>query len=136
MMICCPAKSGQYYYYTCNSHFRQGKHACDSKSVAKDMLEAFVIERLKQNLLTEENLAELVKLTNEEIKQGKSQYREKLLAIDAQLEALKGKLDKLYDALESGMLDLSDLAPRIKEMKSQIDKLENTRADLADGKQR
>ncbi len=100
------------------------------------MLEAFVIERLKQNLLTEENLAELVKLTNEEIKQGKSQYREKLLAIDAQLEALKGKLDKLYDALESGMLDLSDLAPRIKEMKSQIDKLENTRADLADGKQR
>jgi site-specific DNA recombinase len=40
-------------------------------------------------------------------------------------------LGKLYDALETGKLALDDLAPRIKQLKAEIDSLEATRSDMA-----
>ena len=82
------------------------------------------------NLLTEDNLRELVKLTNEEISQAKEQYEERLAVIEAQLEDLRRRLHKLYDALETGKLDVEDLAPRIKKLKTQTDDLEEKRVDL------
>ena len=42
----------------------------------------------------------------------------------------KRRLDKLYDALESGQLEIGDLAPRIKDVKSKIDGLENKQDEL------
>ena len=41
--------------------------------------------------------------------------------LEKQLETLQTKLDKFYQILETGKLDLNDLPPRIKELKHQID---------------
>ena len=87
---------------------------------------------MKTNILTEENLAELVELTNEEIAQAKGEYGERMAVIDGQLEDLRGRLDKLYNALETGKLEMKDLAPRIKQLKAQIDDLEGKRLDFAE----
>jgi site-specific DNA recombinase len=81
-------------------------------------IKGFVVDRIKANLLTEDNLRELVKLTNEEIGQAKEQYEERLAVIEAQLEDVRRRLHKLYDALETGKLEVEDLAPRIKELKA------------------
>jgi hypothetical protein len=51
-------------------------------------------------------------LTNEEIGHAKDQYEERLGVIEAQLEALRRRLHKLCDALETGKLDVADLAPQ------------------------
>jgi site-specific DNA recombinase len=40
------------------------------------------------------------------------------------------RLHKLYDALETGKLEVEDLAPRIKELKAQTDDLEEKRVNL------
>jgi chromosome segregation ATPase len=72
----------------------------------------------------------LIKLTNEVIGQAKEEYEERLGVIEGQLADLRGRLHKLYDALETGKLDVEDLAPRIKELKAQMDKLEEKRLDL------
>jgi site-specific DNA recombinase len=71
-------------------------------------------------------------LTNEEISHAKDQYEERLGVIEAQLEDLRRRLHKLYDALETGKLDMEDLAPRIKELKAQTDGLEEKRSDLVE----
>jgi site-specific DNA recombinase len=89
-----------------------------SQLIDKERIEGFVFDRIKANLLTEDNLRELVKLTNEEISQAKEQYEERLAVIEAQFEDLRWRLHKLYDALETGKLDVEDLAPRIKELKA------------------
>ncbi|MGC8834398.1 MAG: hypothetical protein ACP5R4_10125, partial [Armatimonadota bacterium] len=47
-----------------------------------------------------------------------------------QLGDLRERLHKLYNALEIGKLDVEDLAPRIKELRGQIDELEGKRLDL------
>ena len=52
-----------------------------------------------------------------------------LAVINVQLEDVRRRLHKLYDALETGRLDLEDLAPRIKELKAQVDDLEQKRID-------
>ncbi len=89
-----------------------------------------ILDCIKANLLTEANLRELVTLTNEEISQAKEQYEERLAVIDAQVEDVRRRLHKLYDALETGKLDVEDLAPRIRELKAQMDNLDEKRVDL------
>ena len=43
---------------------------------------------------------------------------------------VEAELHKLYDALETGKLNVEDLAPRIKELKAQADEVEGKRIDL------
>ena len=131
-MVGCAAKSSRFFYYACHRYLKQGKDVCPAKLVNKDRLEKLVIDRVKANILTEENLTSLVKLTNEEIRQTKDENREKLSVIDGQSERLRHRLDKLYDTLETGKLEMEHLAPRIKELKGQLDKLEGKRIDLAE----
>ena len=128
-MVGCSAKSSQFFYYACQNYRKRGKHVCDAKSINKDTLESFVIDRVRANILTEENLTELVRMTNEEISQASSLYEEQLAVMDGQLEDLRGRLHRLYDALETGKLEVGDLAPRITALKSQIDELQNRRFD-------
>ena len=82
-----------------------------ARLIMQEKIESFVIERIKADLLTEDNLRELVKLTNEEISQAKEEYEDRLGVIEGQLADLREKLPKLYDALETGQLDREDLAP-------------------------
>ncbi len=80
------------------SVFKHGKDVCDARLISKDRLEAFVIDRVKANILTEENLAVLVRLANEEIGQAKNEYEDRLAVIDSHL--VRERLHKLYSALE------------------------------------
>lgn len=52
-------------------------------------------------------------------------------AVAAQLADAKRKLDNLYRAIEDGALDLSILAPRIRDVKSQVDELTAKQGALA-----
>jgi len=47
-------------------------------NVLRGMSESFVIDRIKQYILTEQNLEELVKLTNEELAQTCDEERDRL----------------------------------------------------------
>ncbi|MFH1513929.1 MAG: recombinase family protein [bacterium] len=60
------AKSGKFFYYICQNNEKKGKNGCNARLINKGKLEEFIIDRLKLNILTEDNLSELVKLTNEE----------------------------------------------------------------------
>ena len=134
-MIGRSAKSHRHYYYTCNRQFKQGTNGCGAKALPKERLERFVIEQIKSRVLNDDWLEELVRLVNVELDASHSAYRERLDAIDAELADARVRLTRLYDVLETGKLNLDDLAPRIKEMKARIDGLSKTRllveADLA-----
>jgi len=129
-MIGRSAKSHQYYYYMCSRSFKQGKDVCDAKILPKEKLERLVIEQLQSKVLTEENLEELVKLVNEELQSASSWLRERQDAVDAELKDIKARLSRLYEVLETGKLNLDDLAPRIRELKSRQDELSKIRIQL------
>ena len=50
----CWAKSGKYFYYGCVKHQKMGEDFCDCHSISKEKIENFIVERLKENVLSEE----------------------------------------------------------------------------------
>jgi site-specific DNA recombinase len=56
-------------------------------------------------------------------------HQERLTAIAGQLAEVQGRLHKLYDALETGKLELEDLALRIKDLKGRMNELEKQQRD-------
>ena len=66
-MIGHAVKSGKFFYYMCGNARRRGRGLCKTPLLPKDRIESCVVDRIKRYILTEENLEELVKLTNEEV---------------------------------------------------------------------
>jgi len=132
--ICGAAMVGQgsghrYRYYTCGNARRNGREVCPSPTLPKDRVEGFIIDCVKSYILTEENLEELVKLTNEELTQSDGENRERLELIQAQIEGMDSRLGKLYDALETGEFKGGELAPRIKVLSQKKEELLQAKAD-------
>jgi site-specific DNA recombinase len=126
-MIGRSAKSHRYYYYVCSRSHKQGKEACSAGSLPKEKLENLIIEQTKSKILTPECLEELVRLVNAELDLANILFKDKLDSIDIELYDVGIRLSKLYDALETGKLNLDDLSPRIKELKVKQDKLSKLR---------
>ena len=126
-MIGHSAKSGRHFYYLCSRNAKQGKDACGARMLPKEKLERLIIQQLRAKVLTDENLEELVKLVNEEAQLASNQLGGRLDVLDAELKDIGTRLAKLYDALETGKLELNDLAPRIRELKSRQEELRKSR---------
>ena len=120
----------QYYYYTCNRNFKQGNDACDARALPKNKLEQLVIGQIREKILNEEWLEELVRLVNKELMASNDILKDKLEDIDAELKDVSNRLSRMYDALETGKLILDDLAPRIRELRLRQDELSQTRLQL------
>ena len=129
-MIGRSAKSHQYYYYMCNRSYKQGKDACAAKIIPKDKLERMVIEQLKARVLTDDNLEQMVKLVNKELRSASAELNDRLDTCDMELREIKARLSRLYDVLETGKLSLDGLAPRIRELKKRQDELSKARIQI------
>jgi DNA invertase Pin-like site-specific DNA recombinase len=119
----------RYQYYMCGNARRKGREVCPSPILRKDKVEGFVIDRVKGYILTEENLKELVKLTNEELAQTCAEEKEKLELLEAQIVEVNSRLGKLYDALETGEFKGGVLAPRIKALLQKKEELQQAKAE-------
>jgi site-specific DNA recombinase len=125
----CAAKTSRYHYYECFTRLSQGKDVCGARMVRRDKIEGFVIEKLKSRVLTDENLRQLVELTNETILEGRGDLAKQLKAVQAQLKDVRRRLGKLYDAIETGKMDAKTLAPRIRELQQKEADLEEKRTE-------
>jgi site-specific DNA recombinase len=72
----------------------------------------------------------VVRLVNEEMDAAASSYREQLNTILAEITDVDRRLDRLYDAIETGKLALDDLSPRIKQLKTRREQLEAKQWEL------
>jgi site-specific DNA recombinase len=95
----------------------------------KDKIERFVIDRIKQHILTEKNPQELTKLTNEQLCERCEQERERIQLLDSQIAQLESRLGKLYDALETGEFKGGELAPRITVLAQKKEEFRQARAE-------
>ena len=89
-----------------------------------------MINKIQEHLLTEANFREMVQLVNEEIDAASGTNRERLSAVDADLKNTVARLNRHYDALETGKLTMDDLGPRIRELREQEKPLQVTKWEL------
>ncbi len=100
-----------------------------ARLLPKDTVEQFVIDGIKDYVLTQENLEELVRLTNDELSQGAARENERLDMLRAQIAEVGTRLGKLYDALETGDFRSQELAPRIRDLVARREELTQARVD-------
>ena len=124
------AKGGRYQYYTCGRYYREGKESCSGVRVRQSRLENFVISQLRDIVLEESNLQELVALVNEDLEQRQTELDGKLDRCRHALKGTQARLDRHYQALETGALAIVDVAPRIRELRDTVSNLEEEELSL------
>ena len=94
------AKSGQYAYYVCGTLHREGAGTCNAKYLNAPRVEGFILEKVRERILTDETIAELVTLVAEEIDAMAGEMSGRLKVIEAERgcgeqagEALRGPGD-------------------------------------------
>ena len=122
-------KSGQFAFYVCASLFREGAGACTARYLNASKVEDLVIEKVRERILTEETITELVTLVAEEIDALAGEMNGRLKAVDAELRDVGSRLENLYQALETKRLPIEVLSPRILSLKARQDQLTAAREE-------
>ena len=123
------AKSGQFTYYVCHSLLKQGQGACDTPRLNAKRFERLIVDNIRENILTESNIRELVTLVNEELDSVISEQREKVEAIKEELNEIRRRMDRLWVVVETTDLEINDILPRIREHQERQEKLETAAAE-------
>ena len=82
-MTAAEAKGGKYTYYICHSLLKQGSGACDTPRLNAKSFEDVIISNIRDNILTESNIRDLVKLVDEEMDGIAREQRQRLETIEA-----------------------------------------------------
>ena len=121
------AKSGKFAYYVCQSLMKHGKEACKTPRLNARRFEEMVVGKIRSNILTEGNIRALVKVVDEEMDGVAHEQRKRLESIQMELAEVQRSLDRLYRAIESSDdLDITDIAPRIREHRQRERKLQDS----------
>ena len=123
-MTAADAKSGKYTYYVCHSLLKKGRGTCDTPRLNSKSFEKLIIDQIRENVLTESNIRDLVKLLDEEMDGAAREQRERLETIEQELEDVKKRLGRIWQLLETTDIEMADASERIKEHRDRQQQLE------------
>ena len=116
-------KGEQYRYYTCSIAARQGDTGCKGRSVPMAKLDDLVASHLEERLLDPERLEEVLAVVLDRREERADRRRAHAGELAKRAAEADIRVKRLYDAIESGVADLSDpsLKERIAELKATRD---------------
>ena len=130
------AKSGKYNYYVCQSLLKRGSGTCETPRLNAKRFERLIVEQIREHILTESNIRDLVRLVDEELDGVAREERAKLESIKAELPEVRRKMDRLWHAVETSDLKVNDILPRLRLHQENQERLEaaaeGARASLAE----
>ena len=118
------AKGGKYTYYVCRSLLMQGRRTCQTPRLNAKHFEGLIIKNIRENILTESNIRDLVKIVDEEMDGEARDQRKRLKTIRKELDEVKGRLGRIWQVVETSNLEIADAADRIRELRERKEKLE------------
>ncbi len=124
------AKSGKFSYYVCGTLTKKGAGSCPARYLNSTRFENLVVAKIKEHVLTTESLTRLVHLVNEEMDSMATEYHQRLDSVIDDINEVDRRLERLYDALETGKLKLDDLAPRIQQLRQRKGQLQRVKWEL------
>lgn len=125
------AKSGKYFYYLCNRKVKRGSEGCDTPLVNRDEIEAQITKMMRSKVYTAKNIESVARTLFQAIKNMIKQRKTRLQKIEREIPLIRRKYTRLVDMVaESDDLDMADVAPRIRELKKQVDELESERESI------
>ncbi len=101
---------GMYRYYTCSTKARQGKTGCEGRSIPMDKLDDLIASHLEERLLQPERLETILFSLLDRRQERAERRREHLAELNRRITETDQRLNRLYDAIESGVAALDDSA--------------------------
>ena len=123
-MTAAEAKSGKYTYYVCHSLLKRGSGTCKTPRLNAKNFEDLIVGEIRENILTESNIRDLVKLLDEEMDGVAREQRQKLENIEEELEDVKRRLGRIWNAIETTDIEMADASDRIRQHRERKEKLE------------
>ena len=104
---------GVYRYYTCPTKARQGGTGCKGRSIPMQRLDDLVAGHLEEGLLQPERLETILASVLDRRQERTERRREHLAELNKRIAETDQRLNRLFDAIESGVADLD--APGLKD---------------------
>ena len=114
----------KYAYYNCINYSKKGKKVCPGRRLRADELDREIIERVRKLVFSDENMRRLVNDINAATKSLRIDYTRKITDLKKKAADLQLRTRRQYEAIESGKIDLSLVAERLKELRIQRDSLQ------------
>ena len=113
-------KSGRYRYYTCSTKARQGETGCQGRTVPMEKLDNLVADHIEHRLLQPSRLEKILSSVLDRREDRTERHAKHIAELRKRATEADAKLKRLYDAIENGVTDLSDLMlkDRIAELKT------------------
>ncbi len=124
------AKGGKFPYYVCGTLNKKGSGSCKAKYINADKFESLVINQICTRIFSKDHLINLVQIVNEEVDSTMNSYRDELSLITDTIDGVNHRLEHLYDAIETGKVNLDDIVVRIRELRSRQDQLQARRIEI------
>ena len=115
-------RNRSYTYYSCAGCHQKGKSVCRGRHISMAKLDGLVIENVKERLFTPERLTKILESLFERQRAKNRAVEDRRAALAAELAATNEKLNRLYRAIEDGIVDLdAQLKERVNALKTQRD---------------
>jgi len=112
-----------YSYYNCRNYRQIGKDVCKGRRVRADELDAFLIDVICKDILSEKNLIDMIHLINQILKNKDRTASEKRNRLKRNIREVNQRLQALYEAIEGRYVNLEDVGERIRKLKNAKNKL-------------
>ncbi|TIP12549.1 recombinase family protein [Mesorhizobium sp.] len=99
---------GTYRYYTCSTTARQGKTGCKGRTIPMDKLDNLVADHIGDRLLQPNRLETILASVIDRRQERAERRREHLAELHRRITETDQRLGRLYDAIESGMVEKDD----------------------------
>ena len=108
-----------HYYYKCGTRKRNGKDACNFKSVRKEPMEQFVVKAALEQVMNDKTIDMLA----DRLLEYQSRENTRLPVLQAELKDVQKQLGNLVAAIEQGILTPTT-KQRMEELEQQWEDLE------------
>ena len=99
-----------------------GKGTCDTPRLNSKNFEDLIIYNIRENILTESNIRDLVKIVDEEMDGEAREQRKKLKVIRKELDEVKRRLGRIWQLIETTNMEMADATDRIREHRDRKEK--------------
>ena len=100
----------KYYVYGCTN---KKKHLCNNKDIRKDILESFVINKLKKEILNEESIIVISNDIYNSCLELTIKNKDEITRLQKKADTIKSKIDKAMDLILEGTINPSIINEKI-----------------------
>ncbi|MBA7673110.1 hypothetical protein ES703_81298 [subsurface metagenome] len=118
-------RNKKYAYYNCINYAKKGKAVCSGRRIRADKLDKDIINRVKELIFSDSNMKKLVNDINAATKSLRTDHSRKITELKKKAADLQLRSRRQYEAIESGIIDLSLIAERLRELKNQRNSIQD-----------